>query len=374
MFKCWLIYFSLVPLLSSTSLEEDACYSKHKASSYLVSGDWKPMSSPKTTYGNLKCPLELAGQTPTEEFKCLLDHQWEATTCKSVPFDAITFLSKLKSKLILLSGDSVTKQTYIALICHLYEHAEPDLSSQNIPWTMPVKLVDNEWYYTHRPHGTFLDDICFHFKYNVTICCCMDPTDYKKDADIVIWNGRGLHYHRINESNTTAYGFVMKGDPLQQTPEAYRNSLNNIAAYVKDHPSKLVVYRETSGQSFPGSYNGDYDNRDPTWIVRSTQRCLPRFEPINVTIKGNTSVTRSWSHMDTWRQRMEKEIILHEYKIPFLSIYETQFNLPCNGTGHFPSECTHFYLPGVPDAWVAMLYNFVLHSPLVEAWRESWAD
>jgi hypothetical protein len=238
--------------------------------------------------------------------------------------------------------------------------------------------------FSHRTHSTFLDDICFHFKYNVTICCCLDPTIYKKDADMVIWNGQGLHYHHINESNKDALGHDMKGDLLEHNQEAYRNTLENIATYANDHPSKLVVYRETSGQSFPGSFNGDYDNRDPTWMAHSTQRCVPRYESINVTssssssMKGEnnnsgatTTTTRSWSHLATWRQRMEKEMILHEHKIPFLSIYETQFNLPCDGTGHFSHECTHYHLPGVPDAWVTMLYNFVLYSPLVATWRES---
>lgn len=372
-FWLWLLSTKNVCFSVSHNEPNVECYSKHRASSYLVNGDWVP-SKPLNTYGNLKCPLELNGVTPTNEFVCLLDYQWEATTCKSKPFDALRFLSALKSKVILLSGDSVTKQTYIALICHLFEYAEPDLSYQNIPWARPVEVVNKDQVYSHQPHVTFLDDICFHFQYNVTICCCLAPDIYNKHADMVIWNAYGLHFHHTNHSNVTHLDQSMSADPLTHNQETYRSVLHGIAAYAKSHPSKLIVYRETSGQSFPGSLNGDFDNRDPSWIAYSTQRCKAQYEPINITAKGSETSTRSWSHLETWRQHMEKEIILHEHHMPYLNIYETQFSIPCEGGGHFVNECTHYHLPGVPDAWIIMLYNFVIHSPLVASWRETWTD
>ena len=362
-----LLYLCIIvcALVNYSYSKNNNCYDEHLIQNYLVDGHWIP-AEPLNRYGNLKCPLEMLGKTPTGNFTCILNYQWEATTCQSSSFDAVTFLQRLQSKLVLLSGDSVTKQSYVSLVCHLFEHANPDLNNQNIPWARPVRKEGNEYLFTHHHHITFLDDLCFHFDYNVTICCCLEPYHYKTNADLVLWNGRGLHYHIINSSRISTDQDLNMGDSEDRTPIAYRDVLKRIGEFAKSHPSKLIVYRETSAQSFPGTANGDYDNRDPHWIVHTADRCMPAFDP---PAAPPESPNRAWTHLETWRQQLEQEIILREYGLPYLKAYDTQFGLPCEGSGHFINECTHFHMPGVPDAWMTMLYNFVLHSPLVSAWH-----
>lgn len=68
-----------------------------------------------------------------------------------------------------------------------------------------------------------------------------------------------------------------------------------------------------------------------------------------------------------WKQRMEREIIFNEAKLPFLSIYDMSATAPCPDIGFRGNgDCRHTCLPGPRDTWTEMIYNFVMFSPLMD--------
>ena len=66
------------------------------------------------------------------------------------------------------------------------------------------------------------------------------------------------------------------------------------------------------------------------------------------------------------RQAVERAV-LRAAGVPLLRVFDLSVSLPCRGLGTigYP-DCTHYCLPGVPDAWTALLYAFVTHTPFFD--------
>ncbi len=131
----------------------------------------------------------------------------------------------------------------------------------------------------------------------------------------------------------------------------------------------VLLYRESSPQSFNGSYTGNFYSR---YIQSKT--CLPYystylFENQSLSLIDNKNLKYNFTHHKlTFRQRIEREMMFERFGIPMLAIHDITSSLPCEEFNHigFP-DCTHYCMPGMPDVWNQLLYNFVLNSPLIKS-------
>ena len=60
-------------------------------------------------------------------------------------------------------------------------------------------------------------------------------------------------------------------------------------------------------------------------------------------------------------------IVFDEGGIPLLGVFNMSATVPCENLGFLGhGDCSHTCMPGPRDAWTEMLYNFVMHSPLID--------
>ena len=313
------------------------CYSEGRSHPLITSaGHWIPIahSRPKPAYGLLSCPLELSKyvcQSATSQ--CIESHQYEFTSCRSYPFHPVMFLKALENKLVVLIGDSLTRQHLISLVCRLHPHASPPMSEQPIPWRNPEKSCVN------TEHCDIPDEVCFTFRFNVTIC--RGKEQLLNIADVVVYNGGGIHFHHDFNVNTLTDSQKGENETL------YEEKLLDIVSLIESfeyYPygrrKRLLIYRETSGQGFEGP-TGDFDVRSlPT---RTGCRPRPYYDNHpNGTVGGVSVYGDFYSGVRVaWRQVLERNIV-ERAGIPYFATLKMSATLPCDGLGFVGSRTNKY--------------------------------
>jgi len=353
------------------------------------------------SYGNLACPVEMAVYIHSKLINkpnCdVSNYEWTYDHCKLHRFHPHRFLSMIKNKIMVLIGDSIARQHYISLICSIQSLASPLLSEQHIAWDR-LDRIDCPV----ATHCDIPDILCLTFEYNVTICFQRWHSFLKKSTfkdlplikdglplelrknnhisndlstyvpDIILINGGGIHFnydYSLSSKMNTNIQEEYKSKLQEVITYAQENdfflfgnntSYNNVESSKKVSSSRLMIYRETAGQAFrqdpfyttlnpPQVANGDFAMR-----IKEDKQCL--YEPLLFT---NQSLSRK--EVQTWRVKLE-QMMMKDVGIPFLPVYDMSITLPCAGLGYVGPDknsyldCTHYYLPGIPDEWNTLLY------------------
>ncbi|KAJ6355055.1 hypothetical protein OIU77_005614 [Salix suchowensis] len=286
-------------------------------------------------------PIYEAGSCPyvDEAFDCqgngrkdsdYLKWRWKPNDCDLPRFNATDFLTRLRGKRLMLVGDSMNRNQFESMLCLLREGL-PDKSKMfEIHGN---KITKGRGYYVFR----FVDYEC--------------TVEFVRSHFLV---KEGL---RINGQGKTSRGknYYKEGDylyPKFDAVEAYRRALKTWAKWIDqnvDPKKQLVLYRGYSSAHFRG---GDWDSGG--------------------TCNGETAPVLSGAILNNYPVKMKiVEEVIQEMKKPVTLLNVTRLT-NYRKDGH-PSifgknvtagikvstrrqDCSHWCLPGVPDAWNELIY------------------
>ncbi|WOK92683.1 protein trichome birefringence-like 5 [Canna indica] len=325
-------------------------------------------------------PLYKPGSCPyvDEAFSCqengrrdseYLKWRWKPYGCDLPRFNGTDFLKRLRGKRLMFIGDSMNRNQFESMLCLLWE-ALPDKS--RMYETRGYKITKGRGYFIFKfaDYDCTIEFVRSHFlvKEGVRInrlgnsnpTLMIDRIDKTanrwRKADILVFNTGHwwTHGKTARGKNYFQEGGVLY--PQFDATEAYRKAINTWGAWIDKNvkPTKrLIIYRGYSASHFRG---GDWD---------SGGTCNGEKDPI-----------KTGAFLDSYPVKMKiVEEVISRMRVPVVLLNVTKLT-NYRKDGH-PSvyskkrtegekmskrrqDCSHWCLPGIPDAWNELIYATIL--------------
>ncbi|CAH9143228.1 unnamed protein product [Cuscuta epithymum] len=277
-----------------------------------------------------------------------LKYKWQPTNCDLQRFDGEAFLRKFRGKKIMFVGDSLGSNQWQSLACILLSTAP------NSNYTVSRKVnrsdlsfSDYEMDVIFLKNG-FLVDLVDEEVGRVLKLDSLNRSKQWEGVDILIFNS----YHWwIHTGRLKTWDYFQVGEKLyheMDRMDAYRIALTTWANWVDSNvdPSNTTVF-------FQGITAVHYNGSE--WDEPSVQDCKRQRKPIEGSsfpgrrYAGEAVIKEVLGNMTNTVYLLDITLLTQLRKDGHPSIYA--------GVG---VDCSHWCVPGVPDAWNQILYSLLI--------------
>ncbi|VVA95778.1 unnamed protein product [Arabis nemorensis] len=326
-------------------------YKKNASKCNIYEGRWiyDILSSPY--YETSTCPfIGLDCQKFGRPDKDYLYYQWQPTGCDIPSFSGLYFLKRFRGKKILFVGDSLSNNMWVSLCCMLYASVPNATYSFKLNKKLSTFTIPEYGISVNYLKNGFLVDLVADKTRGLVLK--LDSISTGKQwlgSDVVIFNT--FHWW-THTGRSKTWDYFQVGDRIEKEMdrmEAFKIALKTWANWV-DHnidPSKArVFYQGVSPVHLNGSEWG-----------KPGKTCLGETKPVKGTIYprhsgGEAIVSRVIRGMAKPVSLLDVTAMTEMRKDGHPSIYA--------GGGRRLNDCSHWCLPGVPDAWNQLLYVALL--------------